>query len=125
MNLRTTYRTAVGDVTDVRCPAHPITWIGKPVAVVAVDETTDPCQGACHPDVNQPVDPVSPTPGRGLTNADIVDVDGVLSIEAICDCGAVTTVPVGEPPTSARGIPVTCGGCQTVHWVTIVLVGVS
>jgi ribosomal protein S27E len=126
MNVRTTYLTPDGGrYMRVRCPDHPTAWVGPAVTTQTV-ATDEPCDGGCHPDINQPVTEAAP-PVRhpGLTNADITTVNGTLSTEIICDCGAVTVVPVGDPPSPVRGVPVTCAGCRTVHWVTIVLVGAS
>lgn len=43
--------------------------------------------------------------------------------EALCDCGTVTVLVI-DPAEAAtvretREVPWTCGGCNSVHWLTL------
>jgi hypothetical protein len=48
-------------------------------------------------------------------------------IEALCDCGTVTVLVIDPDEaatvTETREVPWTCGGCNSVHWLTLVPTG--
>lgn len=68
----------------------------------------------------QPAAPVFPLPiRRELLEVIAWFEDDELVVQLTCDCAGVTAVRMAAENHDGSEIAISCGSCQTPHWITI------